>query len=245
MLIPHINFDEIFREKFPYPATRYQHSPMEYERLSILGRRWHILHIVLGILLFFAIAAGLMFVFQWINASLYTHLDPSVKWYPQTIPPFSIPALIVSLPIGVLLAISTIRLFHYADHKEILDMVNVRLRYDSVAAFLWFLKLLAVGCLIAFVIVGWCYVSVSEKGIDIKNARAISVKHYSYDDISTITHYDSAIYKGEVIPYDHFKLQFNNGQQLRAIAPEIDLNACIAEIAKHAKVPVTKEKVDR
>ncbi len=195
----------------------------EYLRLVRLSDLWF--KIVIFLVIFFVLAFTALFtvLFYQLCTAFYSQLHLSGKWYVHAEPVFMLPAIFIATPLAFLCSIKAIRLFAPYDHNGIVDLLNVRYKFESGAAFTWVLKVMAFVTIIPLLLVSWSYITVQDDGITIKTALSLTSQHYNFSDIKNVVHYKYALDdKNVVYPNDYYGIYLNDGRDLYYVAPSVD-----------------------
>ena len=197
--------------------------PDEYLRLSRVTDRWYKIVIFLVILSIFAFTALFTVIFYQLCSAFYSLLHLPGKWYVHAEPVFMLPAIFIAMPLAFLFSIKAIKLFTPYDYKGIVDLLNVRYKFDSEAAFTWFLKVMALITIVPLLMVSWSYVEIQDDGVTIKTSLSFTSQHFNFNDIKRVIHYKYAVDDKNVIyPNDYYGIYLRDGRDLYYIAPSVE-----------------------
>jgi hypothetical protein len=247
MVIFYPDINEVFKNKYPYPIAMGMYDHEEYLRVVSLSEKWYKIHIFIGvtlILCFIGLFTTLLY-FLYIGFCSLLPLDGS--WYFQYYILFAVPATILAIPSGPLASYSIIRLLQPKDYEKIIDLMNVKSKYDGISAFRWVLK----GCMWVVVLllpfIGWSYMAVKKDGITVKYVFSTKTKHYDYSDIGQAFHYKRSNdpEKG-VYLHDHYDIILKNGMHIWQLAPVSDNpEAYEKKIIEMGRLTVTETDLDK
>jgi hypothetical protein len=195
---------------------KYTHE--EYLRISKLSARWYVIHAIVSVVLMICFIALFTLLLHGLYLGICSLLPLEGSWYFQHYSFFILPALLLAFPVGPLAAYGVMRMLKPADYDKILDLMNVKSKFDGIACFKWVLRGCAIATAVILPFICWSYMSVKEDGVTVKDVFALKAKHYNYSDFGPATHYERSYdFQKGVYPNEHYRLILKDGTSPRTL----------------------------